>query len=1444
MKTKITLLCLGISWLSTFISPLQAINKPENFKTNYSSNKKIVDLPPTVVITAPAAGASFGIGSTVSVTANASDPSGLVDSVQFFVDGILIGTDKVVPFEASFTMQFGSHTIMAKAIDNDGQSATDSITIQMANPPGLEKITVEKYYVSNSADAAQADADIDQYNDENGTNLPHGALPYGSVTYRFYADLLPGYRILSVYADGTKNQSLKFTTTTNFYNHTMGSITPVPGTTKAFIKNNLLALDSYVSLGAVATGQYGILKTEDNGAANNITTSANSAGVLLNSSPDMGIALTTQDGMIAATGAVSPAFLGFSNAIEAVFKDGSVLSNQFDLTDGIYYTTVGAHGPVPATNKVLIAQVTTNGTLHYELNLLLQKDSEPGQYFVAKNPGAGDIVVPSLQGTIINIPANIPPVVSITSPENNQNVIQGTNFEITANASDPGDVVTFVEFFVDGLSIGVDNTAPFKVTYSAALGVHSITAKATDSGGLQAISNPLIIHSVNSIPEVNITSPAQNNQYYVNTLIPISANASDSFSNIDSVEFFVDGISKGTDKTNQYSISYIGTAGIHYLSAKATNHQGVSAFSIPVKISVIDPSAVNGLEKIVVEKYYVSNAADSIQANNDIDQFNSENGTTIAHGALPVGSVTYRFYADLLPGYKLLSVYADSLKNQPLKFHTSTSFYNHPFGFFTPVPGTTKASLKNNLLALDSYLSLGGVATGQYGILKADDDGALNNVTTAANPNAVLLNNTASMGFPLTSRDGMIGGSGILTPAFPDFTANAFAAFTDGSVTANTLLVKEGAMNNATGATGPIAAANKILIAQVTTDGILNYELNVLLVAPDGTLISFAAHAKQNEFSHPSLTGTLNPDSQPYGIKTIADNCSNSSFCLPIVANDNVKDVIGYDIVLSYDKTKVHPTGNVTLKNELINLNYASSILHDDSTSGEINISIFLNINAPQNATFNGSGELMCIEFSKDPSLFGVDSALFHISSLQESYANGVGVKGVDAGQFVAKQNTLFNGKLQFWTDHNRIKLGSIYGSNLNCGNKSSLVTQADTSGHFTYDVTNGASIIIDRPIYTSNVQPFINGFDASLGHKVLLNDLTFIPSIYQALALDVNLDGVISAGDISQLNQRSVKTIYEFKQKWNYNSDGTSNGQPSKHWLFVDDSLLSGSAYKISTTYPSNDGLGYSKHKVPVVPFCLSAPTPSGSCHVYEQTAYTGILLGDVDGNYDSVSAGGQTIRLDNANELIYLNLNQAVAGNGYMDIPVSFVSSQKIVSLDFAAQYNPQFTFEKIVNPLKNLTDAMANYSSDDHTLRFTSNSNEPYENNKTIVYIRLLTSGQYISSSDFNGLAGYLNGKEVAMEIRGNTSTGISTSDSKNTIAIYPNPASSVLNIVTSEEKAVVELMDLRGRQIMTAVTANANEKLEINTENISSGTYLLKVYNDHFISTQRIVIENKN
>jgi glucose/arabinose dehydrogenase/PKD repeat protein len=97
--------------------------------------------PPTVSITAPAAGST--VSGTVTVTANGSDNVG-VTGVQFLVDGANLGAeDGAAPYGTSWdstTVADGSHTLLARARDAAGNVTTSSsvtVTVDNAQTAGL-----------------------------------------------------------------------------------------------------------------------------------------------------------------------------------------------------------------------------------------------------------------------------------------------------------------------------------------------------------------------------------------------------------------------------------------------------------------------------------------------------------------------------------------------------------------------------------------------------------------------------------------------------------------------------------------------------------------------------------------------------------------------------------------------------------------------------------------------------------------------------------------------------------------------------------------------------------------------------------------------------------------------------------------------------------------------------------------------------------------------------------------------------------------------------------------------------------------------------------------------------------------------------------------------------------------------------------------------------------
>lgn len=590
-----------------------------------------------------------------------------------------------------------------------------------------------------------------------------------------------------------------------------------------------------------------------------------------------------------------------------------------------------------------------------------------------------------------------------------------------------------------------------------------------------------------------------------------------------------------------------------------------------------------------------------------------------------------------------------------------------------------------------------------------------------------------------------------------------------------------------------------------------------------------------------------------YEIKSVTGSCAESSFNLPIAAIDPVENVIGYDIILNYDKTKVKPTGNFTFGNDLITPSYASYISSVNDSAGTIKIVLFINQNAPDYTSFYGKGELGSIEFTK-LNFNQNDVALFTTASFKESYFTRNVEKPVHPGDYKQLKNTTFTGSLHFWEDNSPIRykfdepakylVTNIYTSDTAC-TINSPATQVDIDGNFSLNAENKSNILVSRDIYQyTDVLPVINSFDASFAYKILIDDHRFVPNIYQAIALDVNMDGAITAGDLTQILRRGVGFQLEFKQKWNYNDNGTSNGQPSKDWVFVDSTLLAKPAYQKSTNFPANDGVGYSKELVPIVPNCLPIPVVYTDCIVYDSTTFTGILLGDIDGNYKNINPDGKIKKASASDDVVYLELDKATTTSNYLDIPISFSSSEKITSLDFKLKFNEQsLTYVSVNSFATSIKQSDAYLSPVDHTLRYSCFSQtKNLENGEPVAYIRFTQKSPIIEATDFSDYAAYLNGQEVQMQLKNNITTGVSDIVTGATnVTVYPNPTSNLLHVISTEH-ATAELFDLQGR-LITSTVAYANEKQTISTEGIANGTYLLKVYNNYFISTQRIVISNQ-
>ena len=90
------------------------------------------NVPPTVAITAPANNATFAKKSSITTTATAGDADGTVARVEFLRNGSLVATDTTAPYSWTWSSATpGTHTVIARAVDNAGASASATVTIKV-----------------------------------------------------------------------------------------------------------------------------------------------------------------------------------------------------------------------------------------------------------------------------------------------------------------------------------------------------------------------------------------------------------------------------------------------------------------------------------------------------------------------------------------------------------------------------------------------------------------------------------------------------------------------------------------------------------------------------------------------------------------------------------------------------------------------------------------------------------------------------------------------------------------------------------------------------------------------------------------------------------------------------------------------------------------------------------------------------------------------------------------------------------------------------------------------------------------------------------------------------------------------------------------------------------------------------------------------------------------
>ena len=233
----------------------------------------------------------------------------------------------------------------------------------------VDNVNIELYYVSDEFDETNI------FDDDSTTILFKG-----SKTYRIFLELDPRFELLEVF--GNEDYPFMIQCTDLIWNNQDRGETYGYDIRASRLDENTVALDSWLTIGKSTEDHYGVLKSEDNdgsvvGGVNNDGGEAEiEGGLLINQSDEMGLALTSADGLqeFEMENYDIQVVLPDPDP-ESVFGSETVDSSYYSESFNMISTGDDPRGPV-SSNRILLAQVTTAGELSaFNLNIVVRDTS-------------------------------------------------------------------------------------------------------------------------------------------------------------------------------------------------------------------------------------------------------------------------------------------------------------------------------------------------------------------------------------------------------------------------------------------------------------------------------------------------------------------------------------------------------------------------------------------------------------------------------------------------------------------------------------------------------------------------------------------------------------------------------------------------------------------------------------------------------------------------------------------------------------------------------------------------------------------------------------------------------------------------------------------------------------------------------------------------------------
>jgi subtilisin family serine protease len=467
----------------TFFS--KAYDAAGNVGTSTPIVLNVDNTAPASSITAPANGTIIK-GTSVVISANASDSSGL-QKVDFYYDSnTLIGTDTSAPFTINWNISAvlsGDHTIYAVATDTAGNSQASSPisvildnvppVVAFSNPLNGAAITGIVNLAVNATDAVGVQK-VQYYRDGSvllgtSSSAPFGlswdstAVTTGSHTLFAVATDLAGNTATSATISVTVDRSLPTVSLTAPANSALVTGTAV--TVSATASDNIgisrvdFYRDSNVMLGTDNNAPYGISwdTTSTSSGAHTLIVVATDLAGNTKTSTAVNVSVDNTAPVVSLSAPANNAFVTGTLALSAGATDNVAISKVEFYRD----------------NNVLLT-TDTSSPYTFSWNTTTVTQGAHTLYAIAQDTAG----LRTTSATIAITVDNTAPTVAITSPANGAAILPNAIVNINANASDNFGVVK-VEFYVGTTLTCTLTSAPYTCVWQVPNQKANFSLKAT-----------------------------------------------------------------------------------------------------------------------------------------------------------------------------------------------------------------------------------------------------------------------------------------------------------------------------------------------------------------------------------------------------------------------------------------------------------------------------------------------------------------------------------------------------------------------------------------------------------------------------------------------------------------------------------------------------------------------------------------------------------------------------------------------------------------------------------------------------------------------------------------------------------------------------------------------------------------------------------------------------